>query len=499
VKQASKSAAILTGLLVVVAWVIVLAVSVPQAQSIGPQPNGDYGFFTAVAERLVAGDRLYVDIWDNKDPFVFYSIAVARSAGIWGAWALELLWVLTAALAAWAISGWAQLTGHLRALVAWVAIPLILVGLPYFMGSTHLPGIALTLAGYAAALRSRFVLAGLLVAAVAFFKLIMIPLAVALIVVVIVLAASTPTMTKRRAITRFTLAAVAGSLATFVLMAARGELVPYLNAQVANVLYSQVPIVPQPDPSPLRTIIQHLVVLANPHVVAIGLASLLLLAWSWWATIKSPPERDHQDLVLWWSALTALVMSGLTIVAVAKWLHHALILAVPSALIVILVARMLQRSARGTGIVGVASLAALTFVLAGIPNLGVYTTAVRNLDLSVETAQQEDPLTTILKDEQAGSFAVIGYGNLVPRSFELTDRELACRHLAQRHFDPPRAFDETLDCLPNADIIVFAPDALERDGFPEFNEFLVDAGQFAEDNTTCREERGFAICVTSAS
>ena len=50
---------------------VVIAITVPQAQSIGPQPNGDYGFFTAVAERLVAGDRLYVDIWDNKDPFVF--------------------------------------------------------------------------------------------------------------------------------------------------------------------------------------------------------------------------------------------------------------------------------------------------------------------------------------------------------------------------------------------------------------------------------------------
>ncbi len=66
-KHASKPAAILTGLLLVITWVVVIAITVPQAQSIGPQPNGDYGFFTAVAERLVAGDRLYVDIWDNKD------------------------------------------------------------------------------------------------------------------------------------------------------------------------------------------------------------------------------------------------------------------------------------------------------------------------------------------------------------------------------------------------------------------------------------------------
>ena len=407
-----------------------------------------------------------------------------------------MIWILTAAIAVWFIAGWARLDAPLRVFVAWVAMPVILVGLPYFMGSTHLPGIALTLAAYAAALRSRFILAGLFVAAVAFFKLIMLPLASALVLLVIVLGVQA-TVTKRRALTRFALAAVAGSLATYALMAVRGELVPYFNAQVANVLYSQVPIVPQPDPSLVRTVIQHLVVLANPHVVVIGLASILILAWFWWSTIRSTSQRDSQDLVLWWSAVIALVVSGLTIVAVAKWLHHALILAVPSALIAILVARMLQRTQRGAGTVGVVSLTAVTFVLAGIPSPSIYASAVRNLPNSVGTAQQTDPLTTILKSEQPGSFAVIGYGNLVPRSFESTDRELACRHIAQRHFDPPRNFNETLDCLPSADIIVFAPDALERDGFPEFNDFLAESRQFADANRTCRKEQGFTVCVAN--
>lgn len=61
-KRSSKPAALLTASLLVVTWVVVIAITVPQAQSIGPQPNGDYGFSTAVAERLVAGDRPYVDI-----------------------------------------------------------------------------------------------------------------------------------------------------------------------------------------------------------------------------------------------------------------------------------------------------------------------------------------------------------------------------------------------------------------------------------------------------
>lgn len=415
-----------------------------------------------------------------------------------GAWVLELIWILAAAVAVWAMAGWARLDGPLRVLVTWVLSPFILMGLPYFMGSTHLPGITLTLAVYAAALRSRFVLAGLLFAAVAFFKLIMIPLALALIVVVIIREVDVPRLnTRRRALTGFGFAAVAGVLAAFALRGVRGELVPYVNPRVANVLYSQVPIVPQTDSSLLRTVFQHLVVPANPHVVAIGLASILILAWVWWSILKSARERDAQDLILWWSAVIALVVSGLTILAVAKWLHHALILGVPSVLRVILVARMLKRTTRGAGTVGVVAVTAVTFVLAGIPSLGIYASAVRNLGISVDTAQQTDPLTTILNNEQSGSFAVIGYGNLVPRSFELTDLELACRHIAQRHFDPPRDFDETLDCLPSADIIVFAPDALEREGFPEFNAFLAESRQFAQQNSTCRKEQGFTVCVAN--
>ena len=49
--------------------------------------SGLYGPYQGqfVVERLQAGDRLYEGIWDNKDPLVFYSIAVSgkESAGNW--------------------------------------------------------------------------------------------------------------------------------------------------------------------------------------------------------------------------------------------------------------------------------------------------------------------------------------------------------------------------------------------------------------------------------
>ena len=52
---------------VVLAWVVALPRLVPST-------FGDHGTFVSVAERLLAGDRLYVDVWDNKDPLFYLSL-----------------------------------------------------------------------------------------------------------------------------------------------------------------------------------------------------------------------------------------------------------------------------------------------------------------------------------------------------------------------------------------------------------------------------------------
>ena len=45
-----------------------------------PSTYGDHGTFVSVAERIVlAGDRLYVDVSDNKDPFFYAVVAVGRT------------------------------------------------------------------------------------------------------------------------------------------------------------------------------------------------------------------------------------------------------------------------------------------------------------------------------------------------------------------------------------------------------------------------------------
>jgi len=493
--RSRRPAVALAVVLAALTWVAVIAITVPQAQSIGPQPNGDYGFFTGVAERLIAGDRLYVDIWDNKDPFVFYSIALARFFGIWGAWLLELLWIVAAAIAVWNIARWLEAPHALAIWASAGATPLLMVGLPYFMGSTHIPGIALTLVALAATIRDRPIVAGLVLAALTFFKLIMLPLGLAVLLVAIFTRRGTWTRIGVKQQLTWTLASFGmGLVATAVLLALRGELVPYLDAQLANILYSQTPIVPVQDPSLLRWIAQHVVTLVNPHVLAIVLTSGALLVWFAWA-VRS--DRTAREFSLWWIAGTAFVIEGLTVAAVSKWLHHALIFAVSSALIILLLAKGLARVKRGSGVLGVIALLIVTYPLMGVPSLSTYSNAVSSTGVNLREAEKTDRVTAVLQEMDPAPIAFIGAGNLVPRSLQLSDWPLACRHIAQRHFDSPRAFQETEECLPTAHVVVIAPDAEPRDGFPTYNAFLENARQQASRERSCTQVDGFIVCSRS--
>jgi len=71
---------------------------------IQPWPFSDYAVFLAVGQRLRAGDVLYSGIWDNKDPFVYYSIAALQGIGQPALWALEASWFVIASVSIYSIA-----------------------------------------------------------------------------------------------------------------------------------------------------------------------------------------------------------------------------------------------------------------------------------------------------------------------------------------------------------------------------------------------------------
>lgn len=472
---------------VLVVWVFTVSVTVPQLWP----GNFDYGFFTAVAERLRAGDTLYEQVWDNKDPFIFYSIAIARTFGPLGAWLLELLWVAATSLAVLAIARRVHLGWWNSVFVAFAATPVAVLGVPYFMGSSHLPGIALSLAALALVMHKRFWLAGIPIALLVFFKFVMLPLAFAVVIAWAVVNKDQRLVLRTAGSCALTTAVIA------VVLAIRGELVGFITTQIDNILYSQSPIVDAAYTGLFQKVAQHIVILVNPNVLAVEITTVVVLAITWFVLRRSNSSRETSSVnnlrALWWTAVVAFVVSGGIIAATGKWLHHAEVFVVSSALVLVLVVVLLAR-VKSPGIVLVLVTLVVAYLLAGRPAPSWYADQVRDVGSKWANAQQVDELTAILLPLEASSVAFVGRGNLLPRSPGLQEWTLTCRHMAQRPFNPPSMFTETLECLPGAQRIVVTRDYERDTAFPAYAQFYDAVEALLAQDYSCQEANGFRVC-----
>ena len=59
-----------------------------------PVVASDQGVFLSVAARMLDGDQLYAEVFDNKDPLFFYTYAGALWVGGWrGPFLLDAVWL----------------------------------------------------------------------------------------------------------------------------------------------------------------------------------------------------------------------------------------------------------------------------------------------------------------------------------------------------------------------------------------------------------------------
>ncbi|MGB3571044.1 MAG: hypothetical protein WBA01_03315, partial [Phormidesmis sp.] len=105
-----------------------------------PAPFVDRAVFVSVAEYLLSGDRLYTDVYENKDPLFFYAVAVQRLLGPAAEYLFELLLIAVSAVSAYAIACVADRAGisdRVRSgKVLLIAVPLLLTGVFWLPGYT---------------------------------------------------------------------------------------------------------------------------------------------------------------------------------------------------------------------------------------------------------------------------------------------------------------------------------------------------------------------------
>jgi len=141
-----------------------------------PAHSFDRGIFVSVAERLLAGDTLYRGVWDNKGPLFYYLVACERLAGSTGEVLAEIFLAALSCFSVFKLA--AAFSGFRNALLAgFVAAPLILTGVYYFPGYSHLPAIALSFAALALAAAGQPVWSGFALGLVAFTNILVAPVA----------------------------------------------------------------------------------------------------------------------------------------------------------------------------------------------------------------------------------------------------------------------------------------------------------------------------------
>ena len=132
--------------IIVASWILTIAGRFPSAtatEASSPRwPNAS-----------LPGDTLYVDVWDNKEPLFYLTLAAGRLVSPYMDVVIELAGWPRAAIAVYLILRSSVCRAGMSALAGLGMTPLILTGGDYAAGFSHLPGTAIVLGMYALLVR----------------------------------------------------------------------------------------------------------------------------------------------------------------------------------------------------------------------------------------------------------------------------------------------------------------------------------------------------------
>jgi hypothetical protein len=415
-----------------------------------PSVGGDAGVFVSVAGRLLRGDRLYVNVLDNKDPLFFYSDAAALGVLGWrGPFLLDVVW-LTVAATSTVLLLRAIGASRVTAAVGFVAYPLLLTGAWYYSGYSMLAVLAFApLIGWLW-IRDSLALAGALFGVGLLFKvnLALVLASAPLAFLLLRLPAGSVRAQVARAAAGFGVLVAAAA----AILALRGELHGYLENLINNVTYSRNVL---PATGRLSGIMGHIKVAAGatgkqPWHFAVFAAAFLLTGLLAIRTLRhvelksGQPVRSSAMHALAALFLCSTVATAVTLALTAAWSEHDQILAYPGLMLIAFLVAMaggaaatLPRTvaacaAAGLGIALLGGTAASKSSSGGVP-ISTWTEASRSetADLLERAADDRFPQLHEI------TFAHLGQNDEQGAAAFLDDRfVLACPAIAQYVFTP---------------------------------------------------------------
>lgn len=497
----SRAATVTLVVTVALVWLVTWPRTVPTL-------FGDHGSYISMAERVLAGDRLYVDVWDNKGPLFYDEIAVARLVSRFADIALEVAWVVLAGVAVLSLCRSAGVRRRMALLAALAGVPIVVTGAAYGPGMTHLPGVALCLAIAALSVRRRWVLAGALTGVLLFSKEIMVPIAA-----VAVLTAAWHHRSWR-GFARAVASSVVVGAAVVAGLYARGELGGFISSITSNVDYADGNL----SQSRYGSVIGHLLNAMPEDGRGGGLVTItavvLVLVTSGRAvgrrtrpgeSTPAPTPRDAPPLaqpeLVWDLTAATLVAALLVIGATAPWPHHSQSLYVAGCLALVLVAlRLARRHTPGetewhpARTAGTAVLAA--FLLGGALHPYYYLESARELPSRVVALSHDSvDSSVIVQQPRVHTYARAGSNDDGAHAVGLRSYALVCPRFHHYPFESRAVFDSIYACLPKADALIVDETIKDAPNAPEWNAYVAKVRALVSNGYTCVPTSRSQVCI----
>ena len=459
------------GFLAVATWIFTISRAVPLR-------NGDRGVFVSMAERLAAGDVLYEDVWDNKEPLFFWTLSLGRLVSPGMDVFIEVAWIAAASVAIFFAARSAGAQNLLAAAAGFLATPLILTGAVYHAGFSHLPATAVFLAIAALALKRQWLFAGGLLPVLALYKIITVPMGLAVLVAALLV------LGNKRAWLQTILSALGISAALLLLLAARGELLGFLELVWSNIGYSQQPLADAYQ-VPIWSHLEPVMVAGA--VISVAATALAILV----VRTTRASELRVLKLMTAWSLLAAVVITALT----GLWEHHAQLFYGPAALAGALVTGALQKSSFSWAS-GLAAIFLAGIVLSG----GLSAREAIDSELSAPTRWADlfrvsQSAEDVRRLDSNLTYMRLGSNTDDSHAYGLRDYDFACYQFVQYYYDLPETLDYIPTCLPTADIVIVDNSLSERPGADTWNEYVRQSEEVLSEFFTCSTTDYGRLCL----
>lgn len=470
-----------------------------------PVAEGDRAIFEAVGDGLRAGQRLYAEVYDNKDPLFFYAVALQRTLGPSGGWLFEAGCL---GLAGWSLAGlmrWVNGTPNLRQeWLSGVLGALLLTGGFWWAGQPQLPASALLLLGLLLICRGRPAAAGVVIVLMSSFKLITLPVGL------VMAALLCPAGPRLRPYLRFGGGAAAGGGLIALILFGRGELMAYGHTLTHNLLYSQGLLI-QPG---------NVVDVTASHIRTLFLSGknnvLMLLALGTAAAILLNAMRDSSErrARLARAGLAGLACAAVVTTVTGLWAGHLQLLYPTQCLALVLLVQSWQPRIRWQKAVWIPSLLLITAFLSGTLDLSP-TYWLKPAQIKDRFARLQQPsmeelaLTRAFPEGQAPSFARLGSnGARIPVG--LDGSQLTCPDFHQYGFYSEERLQVILKCARQSPVLLVSSDFKAWDVIPQWlpaeaqvlviqnrwNRFVDQAEQVLLERFRCsRDGSGTRVCI----